>query len=271
MSHTYLMFASRLSLVLLVAACNLEFGSRAPSATAAPQASSAPLTKETTRYDPERYEAALEALESRRQKLAARYVKAKGEKQKQAIRAEARGVVTSAITDTIFPAWMGTPWGLGRNSTATRPHQEGMVVGCSYFVTSVLQNAGLKLSNRYTFAQAPALHIQRSLAPARSDLHRFLSISPERLEEKLLKLSDGLYVIGLVNHVGFVVIRDGEVRIVHASFTGDQDVTDELLAEAEAVAASQKAGYFVTPLFQDERLIEFWLEGRAVPFKKLGV
>ncbi|MBH23021.1 MAG: hypothetical protein CMH57_00910 [Myxococcales bacterium] len=265
-----MLLASALSALLLFTAC--DFNLRRPSrAEASPKRAEATRAIKAPRYDAERYEAALQAIEAQRQRLARRYAEAKGERQKRAIRAEARGVVTRAITETIFPAWMGTPWGLGRNSTATRPHQEGMVVGCSYFVTSVLQNAGLKLSNRYTFAQAPALHIQRSLAPARADLHRFLSIPPSQLEAKLRKLSDGLYVIGLVNHVGFVVIRGDEVRIVHSSFTGERDVADEALAEAPAVAASQEAGYFVTPLFQDDRLIAFWLEGRAVPFQKLGM
>jgi hypothetical protein len=165
---------------------------------------------------------------------------------------------------------MGTPWGLGRNSTSTRPHQDGMTVGCSYFVTSVLLNAGLRLDNRYRFAQAPALHIQRSLAPRRADLHRFLSIPAADLRDRIARLGNGLYVIGLNNHVGFVVVNGGEVRFVHASYTEPQNVRDEALVSSAAIAASRKAGYFVTPVFQDDRLIDYWLTGKKVPFQKLG-
>lgn len=187
------------------------------------------------------------------------------------MRSQARALVLASITSQIFPAWIGTPWGLGRNSTSRRPHLPGMTVGCSYFVTSVLQNAGLRLDNRYRFAQAPALFIQRSLSPRRSDLHRFYSISAAKLRARLQRLGAGLYLIGLNNHVGFVVVTARkQVRFVHASYTGAQLVVDEPLQTAEAIANSRKLGYVVTPLFADGRLIHFWLLGRAVPFQKLG-
>ena len=212
-----------------------------------------------------RFDAEVHAIEARRQALATAYRTA-GPAKRRALRDEARAAVVGAIRARVFPAWMGMPWGLGRNSTARRPFEPGKVVGCSYFLTSVLQNAGLKLSNRYHFAQAPALEIQRSLAPARKDMHRFLSIPPAELSRRIAALGDGLYVIGLNNHVGFVDVDGGRVNVVHASYTDDQVVIAEPLAEAEVIANSQRAGYFVSPIFQDDRLVEHWLKGRAVPF-----
>jgi hypothetical protein len=217
-------------------------------------------------FDAEAYERALTRIETRRRELSRRYRKAKTKEARAALRAEARGLVIRTITRTVFPAWMGTPWGLGRNSTATRPHQPGMVVGCSYFVTSVLQNAGLRLSNRYRFARAPALQIQRSLATDPRHLHRYGSIAPEALAKRLRKLGDGLYVIGLNIHVGFVVVRGGQVRVVHASYTPPRTVVDEQLDESAAIENSRPQGYFVSSLFRDDRLVEHWLEGKPVPF-----
>lgn len=213
-----------------------------------------------------RFDVGIEALEAQRQSLADAYRTA-GSAQRRAIRDEARAAVVGAIRGRIFPAWMGMPWGLGKNSTARRPFEPGKVVGCSYFVTSVLQNAGLALSNRYHFAQAPALEIQRSLAPARGDVHRFFSIPPAELSRRVAALGDGLYVIGLNNHVGFVDVHGGRVDVVHASYNDDQVVIAEPLAEAQVIANSQKAGYFVSPIFQDDRLVDHWLKGRAVPFE----
>ncbi len=175
-----------------------------------------------------------------------------------------------SITRDIFPAWMGTPWGLGRNSTSRMPHLPGKTVGCSYFVTSVLQNAGLRLTNRYRFAQAPALYIQRSLAPRRKDLRRYYSIPPKALKKRLLGLGPGLYLIGLNCHIGFVVVTANDARFVHASYTDPTVVVNEPLATSQAIVNSRKAGYVVTPLFADERLVEMWLRGEAVPFRKLG-
>ena len=39
---------------------------------------------------------------------------------------------------------------------------------------------------------------------------------------------------------------------------------------AEVIANSRAAGYFVTPLFHDDRLIDAWLRGEAVALQKLG-
>lgn len=221
------------------------------------------------KYDPVAFERTLAGIERKRKQLWRRYRSARGEQKRRAIRAEARRYVLTAIDKEIFGPWMGTPWSMGRNSTSLRPHQKGMTVGCSYFVTSVLLNAGLRLSNRYTYAQAPALHIQRSLAPKRKQLHRYLSIPTTDLEKRVAKLGDGLYLIGLYNHIGFVVVKGKKVRFVHSSVTTG-GVVDERLATAAAVRASRRSGYFVTPLFQDRRLIEHWLRGRAVPFQQLG-
>jgi hypothetical protein len=145
-----------------------------------------------------------------------------------------------------------------------------MTVGCSYFVTSVLLSAGVKLDNRFTFAQAPAIHIQRSLAPAKSDLHRHFSIPAQSLHDRIAALGEGLYIIGLDTHVGFVVVRDDQVRLVHASYTEDRVVTDEPLLGATAIDNSRPKGYFVSPLFQDVRLVDLWLRDRPVPFQRLG-
>jgi len=242
-----------------------------PHRASAPRATPAPAEKDEAReFDAVAYERDLEHIEAARAKLAARFRAAGDETERDQVRAEARAFVVAAILDTVFPAWMGTPWGLGKNSTSTRPHQPGMTVGCSYFVTSALLNAGLRLDNRYRFARAPALHIQRSLAPRRSDLHRFLSIPADELRRGVASLGDGLYLIGLNIHVGFVVVRGDSVRFVHASYTEPQVVRDEALVDSAAIAASRDAGYFVTPLFQDERLVDAWLAGKAVPFQKLG-
>ena len=198
-------------------------------------------------FDAEAYERALARIEARR-----------------GLRARARRFVVRSITDTLFLAWLGTPWGLGRNSTATRPHQPGMVVGCSYFVTSVLQNAGVQLEDRYRLARAPALEIQRALAPDPRHLHRYGSITPKELARRVRRLGDGLYLIGLNIHVGFVVVQGGKARIVHASYTPPRTVVDERLAQSAAIENSRPRGYFVSSLFRGDWLIERWLKGDGV-------
>jgi hypothetical protein len=234
--------------------------------------SSLPADSEELAAEPDalaRHDAALLEIASEREALAARYQQATTAEQ-ATIRAQARRLLEDTIIEELFPAWLGMPWGMGSDSTATRPHEPGMKVGCSYFVTSVLLSVGVQLENRFTFAQAPAIHIQRSLAPDQDSLHRYFSIPAERLRDHIAALGDGLYIIGLDTHVGFVVVRDKEVRFVHASYTEDRVVSDELLVESTAIANSRPKGYFVTPLFQDGRLVDLWLRGQSVPFQRLG-
>jgi hypothetical protein len=215
-------------------------------------------------FDADAYESVLRGLDSKRVVLGERYRLAKSVTERVALRQQARRLVLSAITDQIFPAWMGTPWGLGPNSTAIRPHQPGKVVGCSYFVTGVLLNAGLRLSSRARFAQAPSVLMQQALTPDRHDLHRIPGMPMAKLTQRLLALGDGVYIVGLNIHTGFLVIRDGQVRVVHASYTPPQEVVDEPLDTSLVIAYSAGRGYVVTPLFAGDRLVDHWLAGRPV-------
>ncbi len=250
-------------LVVCAIAIGCVGGDERPSAAEPPAAAH----KAQKRHDAQAYEASLEKIEARRLKLAQRYKAAADEPTRDRLREQARDFVLKTLTEEIFPAWVGTPWGLGRESTSQRPHTKDMTVGCSYFVTSTLQNAGLRLSNRYKFAQAPALHIQRSFAPRKADLHRYVSIPQQDLYDSVKALPQGLYVIGLNNHVGFVHVHKEGVDFIHASYTDDQTVVIEPLLTSKAIANSRPAGYFLTPIFQDDRLIDFWLRGNKVPFQ----
>ncbi|MCB9560832.1 MAG: hypothetical protein H6708_10535 [Kofleriaceae bacterium] len=233
-----------------------------------------PDAARTAAADPARdrdFDATLAAIGERRAQLGRAYAAAHDDAGRAAVRAEARAYLLRTIDQDLFPPWLGTPWGLGRNSTSTRPHQPGMTVGCSYFVTSILGNAGFRLDDRYRFAQAPALDIQRSLARGSHAIARFLSIPADQLARRIAALGDGLYLIGLSNHVGWVVVDGDRVRLVHASYTGGRVVSDEPLAGAVAIDASRKAGYFVSPVIvadaRNDWLIDAWLRGATVRFR----
>jgi len=165
----------------------------------------------------------------------------------------------------VFPAWMGMPSGGGPQATASLPHAPGMYISCSYFLTAALQNAGLVLESRARFAQAPAAWIERALLPPGGQIHRWGNLPPDELERRLLALGDGLYVVGLDIHVGFIVVRDGHARFVHSSYTPPGTVVNEPVVESMAIALSRRKGYWVCPLFQDDRLVEMWLRHQPVP------
>ena len=215
------------------------------------------------------WDESVDAIAAERTRLAAAWRAATTPGERALVRDRASVYLAGAMIDRLLPPWLGMPWGMGKNSTATRPHQSGKTVSCSYFVGAVLQGAGFQLRDRFRLGQAAALDIQRSLVGGAGRVHRFLSIPPADLRKKLAPLDDGLYIIGLDVHVGLVVIRGDDVRFVHASYTGEQVVSDEPLAEAVAIARSQQRGYFVSPLVTttgaaDDWLVERWLEGDTV-------
>jgi hypothetical protein len=229
-------------------------------------------TEPAAGFDPDAFQQIIARLQERRAELARQFKAARNDAARNAVRRAARSLVVDSIVREVFPAWMGTPWYMGEDDDAQFPHQAGKRISCSAFVTAVLQNVGLQLDSRVRWMQAPALYIQRSLAPQPKDLHRYPSIPPATLQTRLALLGEGLYVIGLNCHVGFVWIdSQRRPRFVHSNYVDpEQGVTEEPVSASQAIANSQDTGYWVTPLFQDDRLIDRWLTGQAVPLQKLG-
>jgi hypothetical protein len=182
------------------------------------------------------------------------------------VRRETRAFIEATLIDDVFPAWMGMPSGGGPTALATLPHQPGMSINCSGFLTATLQNAGLVLQSRARFVQAPAVWIQRALLPPDRAIHRYGTLPAAELRARLVAdLGDGVYVVGLDVHVGFLVIRGQSVTFVHSSYTDEGVVVEEPLLASLAIAFSRRKGYWVSPLFQDDRLIDLWLHGQPVP------
>jgi hypothetical protein len=218
----------------------------------------------------ESFEDVVARIEKRRQELCSRYRRG-GPEVRAAVRDEARRYVVDAMVEQIFPRWLGMPWTMavirdGLKPDARVPWEKGRGVSCSFFVTSTLENAGLRLAGRRVFAGAVSLPVQRSLSPRKRDLRRWHGIGPAGLKRKMLAWGDGLYIVGLNCHIGYIVVRDRDVRFVHSSYTEPFEVVDEPLVDAAAIAYSP--GYVVTALFRDDRLIDYWLTGRRVPFQK---
>jgi hypothetical protein len=216
-------------------------------------------------FDAARYAAFVEQVAARRSELGARFATARGGRARAAIRAEARRFIVDTLESRVFPAWMGMPSAGGPQATASMPHQPGMYISCSYFLTAALQNAGLMLESRSRFAQAPAAWIERALLPPGGQIHRYGNVSAEELERRLVELGEGLYVVGLDIHVGFIVVRGGRAWFVHSSYTPPGTVVREPVVSSEAIALSRRKGYWVSPLFRDDRIVEMWLRRQPVP------
>ena len=205
------------------------------------------------------YRAVVDDIAAAREALARELAAASTPEGRASVLTRARARLERAIVDELTPRWMGTPWAM--NGVSTEPGEGA--IACGYFVATILQDAGFRL-RRVRFGQAAALRIQEATTPPRRAVHRFLSIPPEALAERVAALGDGVYIIGLNVHVGFVVVRGGDVRFVHSSYTGARVVVDEPLATARAIELSQPSGYFVSELISTDEAITRWLGGAAL-------
>lgn len=200
------------------------------------------------------YNEVVETLATQRGQLAKRLARV-GASEKDAIIGEARELFSRTLIENLLPRWMGTPWAM--NGTTNQPG-EGEIA-CGYFVSTILRDAGFNI-HRTRFGQAAALRIQQATTPPGRKVHTFFSIAPELLAKKIAALGDGVYIIGLNVHVGFVVVRDGDVRLVHASYTDERVVVDEPLASARAIELSRPKGYFVSELVSTDAAVVRWIE-----------
>lgn len=201
-------------------------------------------------------------IEAIRDELAERNAAAGDEPARRAVRIEARKALQSTFSEVLLPAWLGTRWAF--NGTADEPlAPEG--IACGYFVATTLQHVGLRLESRRRFGQSPALTIARSLIPPGPSHHRVFSVPASALEQKVRSFGDGVHLLGLDVHVGFLVVDADTVRVVHSSYTGKRTVVSEPITACEAIERSRPKGYHVTSLFSEDALVDAWLTRTTIP------
>ena len=121
------------------------------------------------------------------------------------------------LLNDIVPHWYGTEWDF--NGHTNIPNQGE--IACGYFVSTTLKHLGFNL-NRYKMAQQAGLLEARMLQP-KSELNIYRNLSFESLKKKVNSVySNGIYFVGLDNHVGYVLVKDKELYFLHSSYYDDR-------------------------------------------------
>ncbi len=199
------------------------------------------------------YEAVLAELASRRVELGARWGQRGADR--AALRREAREAVLGAVTRELLPAWYGTPWEF---YGASRTPRVGSIA-CGYLVSTVLEAAGFRVE-RVRMAQQPAEHIVKTLVPAKRTW-RFRDRPVSEVVRRVQREGEGLYLVGLDYHVGFLWNDGAQVWMCHSSYLG----TAEVLCEDALTSPAMVSGYHVVGRLLEDGMMEAWLEGRALP------
>ncbi len=168
---------------------------------------------------------------------------------------EVENYFLSAMRDSIFPYWYGTPWDFNGHTDLPREDH----VACGYFVSTPLKHIGLNV-NRFKLAQQGATNIMKSLCNGR-DFFRTTSL--EKLDQYLNEQNkEGLYVIGLSFHVGFISRENGKNYFIHSSYLDPVAVCKEELVHSPAIKSSED--YILGELSMNTTFLKKWVSGSRV-------
>jgi hypothetical protein len=158
--------------------------------------------------------------------------------------------IYSKLLNDIVPHWYGTPWDFNGHTNSPNNGK----IACGYFVSTTLKHLGFKL-NRYKMAQAAGLDEAKLLQP-RYKLKTYSNITFDELKTKVNKVySDGIYFVGLDNHVGYVLIKNKELYFLHSSYCDDEVVIE--LAENSTCFGSNL--YVFAEITTNKKLIKSWI------------
>lgn len=208
------------------------------------------------------YEAKVSAIEHFRSNVAYSMKKARTEAEKKDILADARLSLEEYLVEEIFPEWYGTTWDFNGITDTPKVGE----IACGYFVSQTLKDVGFKF-HRNRLAQQPSSFIIRTFSTKEETVREIGKPIEDFLDNVEKKLGDGLYIVGLDNHVGFLWFNKGERRLIHSSyFPGKSYVLSERAIGLNPLTMSnwKEAG----KLFSDD-MIKKWLKNEEFPiFKK---
>jgi hypothetical protein len=193
------------------------------------------------------YPALVASIETKRLKFDERWSTASATQQAP-ILIEARSFLEKTITEDLFPCWMGTTWDF--NGVSQKPG--GGAIACGYFVSTILRDAGYKVERAKLGQQASQIIITNS--------------SMENMVQVFKNRGDGLYIVGLDSHTGFVTVKGDTITFVHSNYyTPPRAVSAEPLQGRNPFADSK---YRVIGKLAGDESVKRWITGVKIELRK---
>lgn len=212
-----------------------------------------PLNWEPT-IDPATYPTLKKDAAGRLNALRKQYASAQTDSLRSDLKQQASDLLETTLTEQFFPCWYGTPWDF--NGYTSVPNDG--VIACGYFVSTPLLHAGFEV-NRYKLAQQAAMQIIESL---QGTPKVYTTLNNVEFAEEVAKMPEGLYVVGLDNHVGWIHHHEGEVYFIHSSYGTPSVVVRERASESEVLSWSSL--YALGEVTTNMDLMEVWLADETV-------
>lgn len=154
------------------------------------------------------------------------------------------------LVNEIVPHWYNRPWDF--NGYTNKPDTGN--IACGYFVSTTLKHIGFNL-NRYKMAQQAGLNEAKALQN-KTDLKIYRNLDFKSLKKKINQVyTNGIYFVGLDNHVGYVLVQDKELYFLHSSYC-DNKVVIELAERADCFKSNI---YVFAEITNNAKLIEQWI------------
>ncbi len=168
---------------------------------------------------------------------------------------------TQKLVNSIIPYWYGTKWDFNGHTATPKIG----VIACGYFVSTTLSHMGVNI-NRYRMAQQSALSEVKTIQKEQQPFHYIQksdSIEYNKLIKQLKKdLREGLYVVGLDNHVGYLHKSNGNIYFIHSNYMDPVAVVKENIENSSAFANSYD--YYIGNITHNNQFIMKWLKGEKI-------
>lgn len=196
------------------------------------------------------YVAQLSTIKIQKDKLSAEYKQAKT-KEKIIVINKARKFLVEQISNHIFPYWYGTKWSF---SGTTQTPQNGKIA-CGYFVTTTLDAIGFPV-NRSKLACMASEEMIKNLTQKKYIYH-ISNTTIDTFQTKIKKLGQGLYIVGLDKHTGFILYDKKGINFIHSGGKYPCHVRKETITESSTLINSKYK--VVGKISEDDAFIIEWL------------
>lgn len=199
-----------------------------------------PKITKATQSKIDRYPGVLMGVKSMRKKFYA----------KEFNKSEIQSYLLKTLRDDIWPSWEGTDWEF--NGVSTEPGKGS--IACGYFVMTTLEDAGF-VCNRVKFSQQASSKIVVSICE-KDKIKVFGNNDFSAFYKYVAKKKNQIYIVGLDNHVGFVLNDNGNLYAIHSSAWPHDAVVKERLEVAKAFRDSKI--HYVGSVLESTSALKKW-------------
>lgn len=171
---------------------------------------------------------------------------------KKEILADVKKRLMGELCDEIFPAWYGTEWSSGGASEVPGAGS----IGGWHFLATCLQDAGFKVDKSNMTRQASEKVITTMTGGKK------IVLAGKQMKDALDRLfqeGDGIYIVGLDKHIGFVTVKGVDVRLVHSSYYKPNTIV--MCEPAIGENPLNDSRYRVFGKLLDDNMLLAWMKG----------